>query len=72
MVNAPDNNEISMMKSGANIVSFVAPAQNEDFLKTMAAAKIIGLNADPACLFAYTARLNSLLLKSYPPTIARI
>ncbi|MCP4273246.1 MAG: Re/Si-specific NAD(P)(+) transhydrogenase subunit alpha [Gammaproteobacteria bacterium] len=39
-VNAPNDDEIKLMKSGATVVSFVAPAQNEDFLKKMAAAKI--------------------------------
>jgi len=39
-VNSPNDDEIQMMKSGATVVSFVAPAQNEDFLKKMAAANI--------------------------------
>jgi len=39
-VNSANDDEINMMKSGATIVSFVAPAQNEDFLKKMSAANI--------------------------------
>ncbi len=39
-VNSANNDEIQMMNSGSTIVSFVAPAQNEAFLKKMSSANI--------------------------------
>lgn len=59
-VNAPNKSEISMMKAGATIVSFVAPAQNQDFLKTMAAAKINVLAMDSVPRISRAQALDAL------------
>jgi hypothetical protein len=52
---------VGSSKSG---VEEVSPA-------SIAAEKRNGLNAEPACRRAWTARSNSLRSKSYPPTRAR-
>ncbi len=59
-VNSPNDSEIGMMKEGATIVSFVAPAQNEDFLKTMAAAKINVLAMDSVPRISRAQALDAL------------
>jgi hypothetical protein len=57
---------------GVSIGSFrcviTEPGENP---ASSAAAYTNGLNAEPDCRFACTARLNELSLKSRPPTMAR-
>ena len=59
-VNSPNDSEVSMMKAGATIVSFVAPAQNEEFLKTMATAKINVLAMDSVPRISRAQALDAL------------
>jgi NAD(P) transhydrogenase subunit alpha len=45
-VNAPEQSEISQMKEGATLVSFIAPAQNPDLLEALAERKLTVLAMD--------------------------
>jgi len=59
-VNAANDDEITMLKSGATIVSFVAPAQNEDYLKKMAAANVNVLAMDAVPRISRAQALDAL------------
>lgn len=59
-VNSPNDEEIPLLKSGATIVSFVAPAQNEDFLKKMAIANINVLAMDSVPRISRAQALDAL------------
>ncbi len=59
-VNAPNQKEIKMMKKGATIVSFVAPAQNAALLKKMAAANINVLAMDAVPRISRAQALDAL------------
>jgi NAD(P) transhydrogenase subunit alpha len=45
-VNPPTSEEVALLKSGANIVSIIGPAQNQDLLAKLAAQKVTALAMD--------------------------
>jgi len=45
-VNAPDDDEIALIKDGATLISFISPAQNEELMKKLSSRKINVLAMD--------------------------
>ncbi len=59
-VNAPTDEEISLLKEGATLVSFIAPAQNPDLLQKLSDARITVLAMDAVPRISRAQALDAL------------